>query len=228
MKQIPLAIGPATQPDFGTFVVGSNAAAVQHLATLALPTAPVYLWGAGGCGKTHLLLALAGNCQAAGQHVGWFDAATRMPWTLSPEWALVVVDGCEALDAEAQHAAFALFVDATTHGVQFAAAGRLPPVDLPLRDDLRTRLAWGHVFALQPLAEAETRAVLRRDADRRGIFLTDEVMDYVLTRFPRDLAHLMRLLDRLDEFGLALGRRITVPLVRQMLAEEGFDEVDPE
>jgi len=82
------------------------------------------------------------------------------------------------------------------------------------------------VFAVQPLGEAETRAVLRRDADQRGIFLSDEVMDYVLTRFPRDLSHLMRLLDRLDEFGLAHGRRITVPLVRQMLAEEGFDEAD--
>jgi hypothetical protein len=57
----------------------------------------------------------------------------------------------------------------------------LPPVDLPLREDLGTRLAWGHVFALQNLGEAESRAVLRRDADRRGIFLSDEVMDYLLT-----------------------------------------------
>ncbi|MBP6763835.1 MAG: DnaA regulatory inactivator Hda [Rubrivivax sp.] len=227
MKQIPLAIGPDSRPGFDNFLSGSNASAVQHLRNLALPSAPLYLWGPGGCGKTHLLLALAGQCQAAGQRVGWFDAASHAPWDLQPDWVLVVVDNCEMLDTQGQQAAFALFVDAATHGVQFAAAGRLPPVDLPLREDLRTRLAWGHVFALQPLAEAETRAVLRRDADRRGIFLSDEVMDYVLTRFPRDLAHLMRLLDRLDEFGLAHGRRITVPLVRQMLAEEGYDEADP-
>lgn len=226
MKQIPLAIGLAPQPGFDTFLPGPNAAAVLHLANLALPSAPVYLWGPGGCGKTHLLLALAGRCQAAGQRAGWFDAATPAPWALSPDWALVVVDNCDALDAAAQHAAFALFVDASTHGVQFASAGRLPPVDLPLRDDLRTRLAWGHVFAMQSLGEAETRAVLRRDADQRGIFLSDEVMDYVLTRFPRDLSHLTRLLDQLDKFGLAHGRRITVPLVRQMLAEEGLDEAD--
>ena len=75
-----------------------------------------------------------------------------------------------------------------TRGVPIVAAGRVPPVDLPLREDLRTRLGWGHVFALQPLAEAEARAVLRREADRRGIFLSDEVMDYLLTRFARDLS----------------------------------------
>jgi DnaA family protein len=221
MRQIPLAIAPEAQPDFDTYVPGANGAALNHLRSLAWPSAPVYLWGPASCGKTHLLRALAARVVAAGQQVAWFDAAEPLPWGLSPSWSLVVVDRCDALDAAAQHAAFALFEDATAHGVQWAAAGRLPPVDLGVREDLRTRLAWGHVFALQPLADAETRAALRREADRRGIFLSDEVMDYVLTRFERDLAHLMALLDRLDEFGLARGRRITVPLVRQMFDEEG-------
>jgi DnaA family protein len=219
MKQIPLPIGPLPQPRFDNFMPGSNAAALQHLQALAWPSAPVYLWGPAGSGKSHLLRALANRCQQAGQQVGWFDASDRLPWVLAPEWAVVLIDRCEVLTPEAQHAAFALFVDAATHGVQVAAAGRLPPVDLPLREDLRTRLAWGHVFALQPLADAETRAALRREADHRGIFLSDEVMDHVLTHFPRDLSHLMELLDRLDSYALARGRRVTVPLLRQMLLE---------
>jgi DnaA family protein len=96
----------------------------------------------------------------------------------------------------------------------------VPPTDLPLREDLRSRLGWGHVFALEPLSEAETRAALRREADRRGLFLSDEVMDYVLTHFTRDLKHLMSLLDRLDGFALTHKRAVTLPLLRQMLAEE--------
>lgn len=219
MKQIPLPIGPAPEPDFDNYLPGSNAAALQHLRSLAFPAAPVYLWGAAGSGKTHLLRGLAARCHAQGQRVGWFDAAEPLPWTLQPDWAAVVIDRCEALDAQAQQAAFALFIEATAHGVQVAAAGRLPPVDLPLRDDLRTRLAWGHVFALQPLSDAETRAALRREGDRRGILLPDELMDHLLTHFPRDLGHLMNLFDRLDSFALAEGRRLTVPLLRRMLAE---------
>ena len=122
-----------------------------------------------------------------------------------------------------QQAAFALIVDALSHGAQVAAAASVPPVDLPLRDDLRTRLAWGHVFALEPLAEGDARSVLRREADRRGIFLSDEVMAYLLTRFSRDLKHLMALLDRLDEFALAEHRAITVPLLKRMFEEEGAE-----
>ncbi len=76
------------------------------------------------------------------------------------------------------------------------------------------------VFALQPLVEADARAVLRRAADQRGIFLSDEVMDYLLTRFARDLKHLMALLERLDEFALSRKRAVTVPLLKQMLADD--------
>ncbi len=220
MKQIPLAIGPEPLPTFDSFLPGANAAALEHLRRLAMPSAPVYLWGASGSGKTHLLRALAHACQQSGQRVGWFNAGDAAPWPMAPDWSLIVIDRCDALDAQAQQAAFALFVEAATEGVQVAAAGTLPPVDLPLRDDLRTRLGWGHVFAMQPLGEAETRAALRREADRRGILLSDDVMDHLLTRYPRDLKHLMGLLDRLDEFALARSRAVTVPLVRAMLAEE--------
>jgi DnaA-homolog protein len=73
---------------------------------------------------------------------------------------------------------------------------------------------------LQPLTEAEMRATLRRRADRDGMFLSDEVMDHLLTRFARDLKHLMALVDRLAEFSLVNKRPVTVPLLKQMLAEE--------
>ncbi len=224
VKQIPLPIFEAPEPTFDNFVPGANLAALEHLRGLAAAAAPVYLWGPAGSGKTHLLRGLAARFAAQGRHVGWFDAADHRPWVLSPDWAAVVIDRCEALDPDAQHAAFALFVDATAHGVQVAAAGRLPPVDLPLRDDLRTRLAWGHVFALQAATDAEARAALRRNADARGVLLPDEVMDHLLHHFPRDLAHLMQLVQRLDGYSAQTGRRITLPLLRRMLADEQAEQ----
>lgn len=220
MRQLPLALGPEPDCTFDSFLPGANAAALQHLRTLGASAAPVYLWGASGCGKTHLLRALAARVRAAGGVVGSFEPGRPLPWSCAPGWSLVIVDRCDELDEEAQRGAFALFEDARAEGVPFAAAGRLPPVDLPLRDDLRTRLGWGHVFALAPLGDAETRAALRREADRRAIFLSDEVMDHLLTHLPRDLACLMQVVERLDRFSLSKARHVTVPLLRQMLVEE--------
>jgi DnaA family protein len=219
MRQIPLAIGAPSVHTFDTFLPGANALALAHLSTLGAQSAPVYLWGATGVGKTHLLQALVQRFESQGGHAGWFSAADPAPWPLAQPWTLIVLDGCDALDPHQQHAAFALFVDASARGVPVVGAGRLPPVDLPLREDLRTRLAWGHVFAIVPLAEAEVRAALRRESDRRGIWLSDEVMDYLLTRFERDLKHLMAQLDRLDTFSLSTKRAITVALLKQMLTE---------
>ena len=220
MKQIALPIGVESTRTFDTFVAGMNAAALEHLRALAAPAAPVYLWGPAGSGKTHLLRAAAERGRAQGGRVAWFDAAQALPWQPQANAALIVLDDCDELDAARQHAAFALFVESTGAGTPIAAAGRVPPVDLPLREDLRTRLGWGHVFAIQPLSDAEARAALRREADRRGLFLPDDVMDYLLTRFARDLKHLNRMLDALDAYALLHKRAPTLPLLRQMLADD--------
>jgi len=220
VRQIPLPIAALPAPAFDNFLTGANAPAIAHLEALTAQAAPVYLWGVSGSGKTHLMQALVHRFEAQGLRAGWFSAADPAPWAGDDTWALIAIDHCDALDAGQQHAAFTLFVDAATRGVPVIASGRVPPVDLPLREDLRTRLGWGHVFAVQPLSEPEARAALRREADRRALFFSDDVMDYLLTRFSRDLKHLMALLDRLDEFSLATKRAITVPLLKQMLAEE--------
>ncbi|MEP7302252.1 MAG: DnaA regulatory inactivator Hda [Caldimonas sp.] len=221
MKQIPLAIGPGPALGFENFLPGANAAALAHLLALAPGAPPVYLWGPAGSGKTHLLHAALLRAQQQGDSTAWFGAAVPLPWQAPEHASWLVFDDCEALDAAHQQAAFSLFVEASGQGAVVLAAGRVPPVDLAVREDLRTRLGWGHVFALAPLAEPEARSALRREADRRGTFLSDEVMDYLLNRFARDLTHLMAQLDRLDEFSLSTKRAITVPLLRQMLAEAG-------
>jgi len=220
MKQLPLPIVAPATARFDTFVAGANAAALQHLEQMDGGSTPVFLWGPSGSGKTHLLQAAAHQRQQRGERVGWFDPSARPPWSMEPGCALLLLDGCDAYDAAQQRSAFGLLVEAQSHGVAWVAAARVPPVDLAVREDLRTRLGWGPVFALHSLHEDQARAVLRRESDRRGIFLSDEVMDYLLTRFARDLSHLMALLDRLDGFALAEHRSVTVPLLKKMLVEQ--------
>lgn len=220
MRQLILPLDLGSEASFDNFLAGRNGQAVEHLRSLTMPGAPVYLWGPPGSGKTHLLRALVQSVRFAGGRASAFEAGQVPPWPLWEEGSLAVIDRCEALEPAAQQAAFQLFIDAANRGGQIVAAGRLPPVDLPLREDLRSRLGWGHVFALQPLVDAEVRAALRQEFDRRGVFLPDDLMSYLQTRFERDLAHLRALLDRLDDYALAHKRALTLPLLRQMLAQE--------
>jgi DnaA family protein len=227
MRQIPLALLAPPAPSFENFLPGANAEALAYLSGLMPADPPVLLWGPTGSGKTHLLRALAERWQAAGQRVAWYDADTPLPWELPAHESLLLLDDCQRFDEGQQHAAFALFVESAGQGYTVVATADAPAVDLAVREDLRTRLGWGPSFALEPLREAEMRAVLRREADRRGLLLGDEVLDYLLTRFERNLKGLMSLLERLDEFALASKRPLTVPLLKAMLVDEtGEKKID--
>lgn len=228
MKQIALDIGLASAPSFANFFAGPNEAALKHLqlwagSRLRAPV-PTYVWGQPGSGKTHLLKAAGEALREQGARVGWMDASTVEPPEFNEAWAAVLLDECHLYTAEQQQAAFNWFVNALNAADGqprwVLAAGSVPPADLALREDLRTRLGWGHVFELHALTEPERRAVLRREADARGVFLSDEAMDFMLTRFSRDLSSLMQLLDRLDGYALQTQRAVTIPLIKAMLDNE--------
>ena len=228
MKQIALDIGLVNAPVFGNFFAGPNTAALSHLqlwagSPLRSPV-PTYLWGEPGSGKTHLLKAAVAALQQQGARIGWLDASVTEPPEFNEAWVAVVLDDCHLYTAVQQQAAFNWFVNAVSsadgqpRGV--LAAGSVPPADMLLRDDLRSRLGWGHVYELHALSETERRGVLRAQADARGIFLSDEVISFVLSRFSRDLSSLMQLLNQLDGYALQTQRAITVPLLKAMLESE--------
>ncbi len=224
MKQLVLDMGLPTGPSLKNFCAGPNQAALAHLklwlgdtgATRRSPV-PTYLWGDSGCGKSHLLQAVRAELQQQGAYVGWLDATVQVPPEFDERWACVLMDDVHAFNVGQQQAAFNWFVHAQTVQMAVLAAGALPPADLKLRDDLRTRLGWGHVFALQALSESERRVVLRQAADARGIYLSDDVVDFMLTRFSRDLGSLMELLNLMDGYALQPQRAITIPLISAMM-----------
>jgi len=195
--QLILELGRAAEPDFDNYVAGPNAealASVRGLAAGQTRDAVLYLWGEPGSGRTHLL-----------------QAARKV----NPE--LVVADDVEKLDQPAQQRLFAAINAARDGEPAVLAAGSQPPAQLALREDLRTRLAWGLVYQPKPLSDAEKALHLRAQAARRGLRLPDEVVGYLLTRLPRDLPSLNSVLDALDRYSLAAKRPVTLPLLREAL-----------
>src|SRR5262245_19542382 len=197
MRQLPLEISPPAEPSFDNFVPGQNVealASVRALALGALREAIVYLWGETGSGCTHLLRA----------------AARANP-------SLVVADDVQAIDADAQQRLFGAINAARDGQAKVLVAGPGAPAALELRADLRSRLAWGLVYQLKPLAEEEKRRHLQAEAQRRGLALSDEIAAYLLARVPRDLATLTALLVAIDREALTRKRPLTLPLVREVL-----------
>ncbi|HEX20308.1 MAG TPA: hypothetical protein ENG78_05760 [Acidiferrobacteraceae bacterium] len=85
--------------------------------------------------------------------------------------------------------------------------------------DLLSRLRAGLVYQMTSLDDEGKYAALRLRAANRGIEITDDVSEYLLRRYPRDMKILFALLERIDQTSLQRKRRVTIPLIREMEAE---------
>ena len=214
--QLALDLIQPLTPSLDNFVPGRNAEAVSALRALAAGQGAqfVYLWGEPGCGRSHLLAALAaeGGCLGRAGAVPEFTPAAR----------LYLVDDADALNEAGQARFFRLVNE--IRGVpdaRLASAGAAPPARLDLREDVRTRLAWGLVYQLHALSDVEKAQALLAHAGSRGIVLTPEVRAWMLAHLPRDMRTQVAVLDALDAYALARKRPITLPLLREWLAAGG-------
>lgn len=195
-QQLPLAFA-APPASLENFVAGQNAELLARLRALEIPRV-LYLWGEAGSGKTHLLNAVQALHGAK----------------------VLVADNAQALGAAQQEQLFDAFNATLLGAPPLVVAGDRPPLQLQMREDLRTRLGAGLVYALHALSDDEKRIALTQAAHARGLTLSEEFLTYVLTHFSRDMRSLMGMLDALDRYALATQRALTLPLLRQWLQRE--------
>ena len=215
MRQLLLQLAPPPEPTLDNYVPGRNGAALQalrHIAAGARAEHFVYLWGEPGSGRSHLLRGLARA--AVGRKAVYFDGALGGG---AAEYCLIAIDEVQSLSAQDQVELFDLYNRARAGGGALVAGGDAAPARLALREDLRSRLAWGLAFQLHPLSDEEKAAALREHASARALALGDEVIAYLLKHARRDMASLIGILDALDRYSLEHKRALTLPLVREAL-----------
>jgi DnaA family protein len=204
-QQLALGLLQPRRQALDNFVAGANGPALAAAHDLARGLGPqfLYLWGPPGCGRTHLLTALGGS--------------PGVPAYRGPG-GLYAVDDVQQLDPAGQARLFALLNEVRSDpAARLAAAGDAPPARLALREDVRTRLAWGLALSLQALSEQDKADALRAQAAQRGVRLSADLVPYMLAHLPRDMRTLSAALEALDAYALQQRRALTVPLLRQWL-----------
>ncbi len=223
--QLPLDFFVAETPDFDNFVVGTNQELIARLRSVALPRgasdpAAICTWSGHGCGKSHLLSALAAR---HGPNALALRADTAFPEDPFVDERLLCVDDADRLNASQQAWLFTAFNHVAQAGGMTVASGQTPPASWTLRDDIRTRLGSGLIFEIVPIPQDDLPLALSEYAKRRGWRLSEEVLAYLLSHSRRDISSLCQTLVGLDRLSLAMKRAITVPLVRAFLAETDYD-----
>jgi DnaA-homolog protein len=224
MRQLPLAVLLRDFAVFETFEPGPNGPVMAVLADPAAMGPSLWLLGAPGSGKSHLLQAAC----AASPPAAYLPASELLAvgpdalegWT---DRTLVCVDDIDLLAGRRdwEVAAFALFNRLRDGGGRLiVSASAAPAATEFVLPDLRSRLAWGGAYRLEALSDDDRVAALCRRAAHRGLELPAEAARYLLRRLPRDMRALCDWLDRLDVASLAAGRRLTLPFVKSVIEAE--------
>lgn len=219
MNQLIFDFAERGYPGFDKFLGTENAELVYVLQHKHDPF--IYVWGEEGAGKSHLLRAWVAQALDAGKKAVYIDAAATPLTEAAFEAEYLAIDQIEKLGNEEQALLFAVFNRFRNSGKGFLLlSSEHTPQQLIIREDLRTRMAYCLVYEVKPLTDREKIDALVSMAAARQVTIDPEIFEYLLNHWRRDMDSLMQMLDTLDNYAVTMGKRITLPLLRQLLKQQ--------
>ncbi len=184
----------------------------------------VVVHGEEGSGKSHLLQAVCHDARGRALHAFYLDSPAQHDPGIAEGlegFDIVCIDDAGELFGrdDWEVALFHLINGARDAHRRLVIAVDRPPRDLDVRlPDLRSRLLAALPVETDTLGDDEKLQLLKDKANRQGFGLPDEVGRFILSRADRSPRALVDLLERIELATLAEQRRVTIPLVKSVLA----------
>jgi chromosomal replication initiator protein len=228
---------------FETFVKGASnqfalAAALRVAETPARSYNPLFIYGAAGLGKTHLLHAIGHYVHHNYQHheVRYVSTETFLNEFVDAirtntgnafkrryrEVDVLLIDDIQFLENREglQEEFFHTFN--SLHGANkqiVISSDRVPDAIPTLEERLRGRFKWGLITDIQP-PDLETRlAILRNKAERDQVEVPSEALEFIATKVSTNIRELEGALIRVTAFASLNHVPITIELAQHLLAD---------
>ena len=228
---------------FDTFVVGSSnqfaQAACQAVAEMpSRAYNPLFIYGGGGLGKTHLLHAVGHQTArlfpeksvvylSSERFTNELINAIRYDRTAEFRARyrtidLLLMDDIQFISGKerTQEEFFHTFNDLHESSKQIVVSSDCSPKDIPeIEERLRSRFEWGLIADIQP-PDFETRvAILKKKAAVERVRLGDDVAYLIASRIKSNIRELEGSLNRMIAFCALTGREMSVDLAQEVLGE---------
>ena len=196
---------------------------------------PLFLYGAAGLGKTHLLHAIGHGLadrgyratyisaeQFTNQLIGSIQERTQGAFRARYRSATaLLIDDIQFIAGkeQTQEEFFHTFNELYEAGRQIVISSDQGPSSIPqLEERLRTRFQWGMTADLQP-PDVETRiAILRSKTADHDMSVPDGVLELIAARFTSNIRELEGSLTRVIAYSRLTGEPLTPALVQSALA----------
>ena len=183
-------------------------------------SAEIYVYGASGLGKTHLLQGATLRVLSDQKSAMYIDCHNSLPGHVLESieqlnW--ISIDNIDAINTNQQNLFFDLYNRAKQAKVSMLISGTDLPSELGVMKDLKTRLGLATIFQLQPLDDELTMLVLNNQMVDRNLSIDSKVYEYLFKYYSRDVKVLLMAMDDLDKASLQAKQSITIPFVKKTL-----------
>lgn len=226
-QQIPLDLGSRAALGREDFLIGpANRAAVSWIDRWPEWPAPVLIIsGPAASGKSHL--AAVWRERSGAENIRPDMLLSRTALELAQSAKSLVLDGIDPWlgDAAAETALFHLYNIFKEEGRSFLLTMRMAPAqtDFALKD-LASRLRAAPVALIDPPDDELLAAVLIKLFHDRQLTISEDVIRYTLPRMERSFAAAHDVAEQADRLALSQKKGVSVPLMRQVLAQMSRDD----
>ena len=185
-----------------------------------------YVWGLGKSGRTHLLHAACAEANNLERRSFYIPLGIHACMSIAAlegveHLDLVCIDDVDAIAGHPiwEEAIFDLYnrMYETGNGTLIVTARTSPSEAKFILPDLASRMQWGLIYQLHPMADEDKLVALQRRSRMRGLQLPEDVGRFLLNRVVRDLRTLFEVLDKLDKASMVHQRKLTIPFVKEIL-----------
>ena len=193
----------------------------------------LYLSGAGGLGKTHLLMSIGNHLAETGKQALYVHCRDlidsldkgedRLPGNLDrPESEInfLMLDDIDRVAAHpgAQEALYRIYNQTLERKGKMVFAGRTPADRLEATERfLTSRFKWGMTAEILPMDDEATAQLIHKLAEDVSLDVPDKIVAYLLKRIPRDFQSVKNAVTGINEESLRQKHKVTLPLVKTAL-----------
>lgn len=231
MSQIALPLVFDKQFSFDNFISERGEFVIASLKSLIEGGGETMLglWGGADCGKTHLLNASAYFARQQQLDFQLYDGlqlaqCDARDFDYSCSGGVLAIDNLDALchHRDWEEKFYQIFNHCKLEKLNliFTLSSNPQHLDFSLVD-LQSRLSWGLLLQLPALSDQDLEGIVRARARLLGLELSNEVLAYLLTHFARSISTQVSILTILDKASLTAQKKISIPLIKQALAQPG-------
>jgi len=220
MNQLGLPISLNASMLLESFVANKELLRLINQLFLNEKSSEVYIYGASGQGKTHVLQGAVLKALEIDKNAVYIDCSDPFPdyiLDFVDQIDFICFDNVHSILRENQEIFFDLYNRARQAQIFILLSGNTLPSDLEVMKDLKTRLSLAVVYKLEELNDELTMSVIDSQMSQRNLSVNSNVYEYLFKNYSRDLKLLLSTLNDLDKASLQAKKPISIPFVKNFL-----------